>query len=499
MIVNVKDKELVININDTKLIKSLKKIHSADEISEIKSIDPSFNFSKRRVFHKSLDLIAEDVSTLFSVAPHLVLPYMAIKQLIDSKELEYNNEGKQILIEYIDENILYDDKLIEFISNYVEESYNICIEGTTKNNQLQFKDSHAKAILKVALAFRFVIPLLAHAMHVYGEKKDDKLFLEMFSKITEYFAQEEIDEETGEVVFVDINIKIQKFVETSVQNTLYSDKVIWNYLANKSVNDKIVAIEIHRSIITSMLPKLQLNKSIVSFFHVIIKKQLEYIFTAKFKVDYKPITAIRTDSDSVNPYVKIESKLVRSGSEVMNTMNKVDIRIFIDMYKDMIDQERFNFYLSNENEFVIHTAQSKLLTFFVKKNIGNISVYSLNRLEYIQLVLIAREWFNRSKMPFITYMMLARPVPDSTQRKVNFTKGKASLEVISSKLYGKLSKEYAHLGHDLENDPILQFLGEITSTDFQFYTDYDGSTYSPKEEINRKIANVELMRFIDQL
>ena len=497
MIMDICDKELVVNLTDPQLVKFFKTDKAT--LAELKTINPYFNISKRRVFHKELDMIAEHCALLFSKAPHLVQPYLFIKSVIDNKELDYDLDGKMQLVELIDENVLYDETLIQFINDYVDSSYDICIEGTIKNNQLQFKDSHAKTIIKVSLAFRFVIPLLCHVMHVNNCKRDDRLFLEMFSKITEYFHIMEINEETGEEVLVDINIKIQKFVETSVQNTLYSDKVIWNYLINKSQNEKTIAIDIHRSLITSMLPKLKMNRSIVSFFHVIIKKQLEYIFTANFKIDYKPIASIRTDSEAINPFARIEQKLVRSGSEVLNVMNKMDIAKFITQHSDMIEKERLDYYMRNENEFVIHTAQTKLLTFFIRKYIGPINVFSLSRVEYMQLVLIAREWFARSKMPFISFIMLARPVPETTHRKSKFTKGKASLEVISSKLYQKLSGMYDHLGFESENDPILHFLGEIITQDFQLYTDYNGETYEPKEEINRKIANVELLRFIEQL
>ena len=82
MIMDICDKELVINLTDPQLVKFFKTDKAA--LAELKTINPYFNISKRRVFHKELDMIAEHCALLFSNAPHLVQPYLFIKSVIDN-------------------------------------------------------------------------------------------------------------------------------------------------------------------------------------------------------------------------------------------------------------------------------------------------------------------------------------------------------------------------------------------------------------------------------
>jgi hypothetical protein len=463
--------------------------HISDE-SLLDTVSFGFSFLKKRVFHKSIDIFIDDVNTFLGKNPHLAETYLTIKGLLDQGEYGDNQEDRIRLAEAIRDYIIEDEPLIQSIYDYVEENYQITIESPSKDNQLQFKDSYAKRIIGSAILFRTVIPLLCHFMAVHNIRKEDTLFLEVVHHILQKFNFDDDGEP------LDLVIKIQKFVETAVANTLYSDKVMWSYLKNLSINDKTMAIEIHRNVLTSILPKLDVNKSIVSFFHVVIKKQIEYNFTANFRLTYKPLSITKTDSDASNPFVKVEQKLLKTSSELQIVLMREDIANFIDRNMKYVDPALFDYY---KKHIDIHTGQTKILNFFISNQIGKgIDSYMMNKEDYVKVVLIAKEWFERNNYPFISYILLGKPVPKHTI-KHNFTRGKNFLEIKESSVFKNIADKYKHLDTKADITVITQFIGEVINTDFAEYNLPNGEPYQPTKEISIKSAMVEILNYVEQL
>lgn len=485
--------DIEINTSST-LFKNALKVLDKDDKDTLKNMDTIINMSKRRIFHKGIELFLNDMNKIVNAAPEIAVTFLMLKAYIDEEYFDdykptgYTEEsGNIILINHLVDELALNEEVLEFTRDVIYKSYNITIESNDKDNHLQFTDDYAKSILQVAMLLRLVIPLIAHYMFKQNVKRDDNLFLEVVGRLFKHFNNE--DKKNP----IDLGMKIQKFVETAVLRTSYSDQVIWRYLANKAENEKTVAIEIQRNLICYIIPKLQPNKSIVSFFHVVIRNQLDFQFTSKFKVEYKPISTLRIDSESSsNPFSRLEQKLVKSNSEIYNQMYKEDIADFISNNEDNIDEVELEYYMEN---LVCHTGQHKLLTFFIHRNIGRIPAFSMSKIQYVKMCLIARDWFKSKKFPFLAYILLAKPVPRKKQNK-NFRKGKTLNEIVSSKLFAQIHEQYKFISPSVEDSAALRFIGEIMCTDFESYILWDGTEYVPEANVDYKSAVVELMKFL---
>lgn len=450
------------------------------------------DMTKKRVFHKTIENFANEIDNAFKAIPGLALAYLTVVGEIDS-ELEkfpVTEDGRMALVCKIDEEICNFEGLTEYIFQHVEETFDINIESeTNKENQLQFTNVYAKRIIASAMLSRIVFPILCHWMAAHAIKKEEDAFLELIARVFEYFNVDD----TGEPL--NLLMKLQKFVATSVDNTLYSDQVIWRYLKNLSINERTVALDIHRNLMCNIIPKLETNRSVVSFFHVVIKKQIEFQFTSNFKMSYKPIMAIRTDDENTNPFIKIEQRLVRNVSELNVIMIKEDVRNFIKKNNVLTDDE-LDYHLAN---VTIHSAQTRLVGFFISKVVGRgIPALTLSKKEYIQMLFIAKAWLEQFHYNFIGHILLGIPVPKHTVKR-NFHKGKHLLEITQSQIYTEIEARYTLMGNKIDQSVIISFIGEIINTDFEFYTLPDGSKYSSKEVPTLKTVMVELLTFINTL
>lgn len=281
-----------------------------------------------------------------------------------------------------------------------------------------------------------------------------------------------------------------KFVESAVSNTLYSDKVIWNYLRNKSITDKTLGIEIHRNIMCYILPKTKLNTSIISFFHVVVTSQIDFQFTSKFKVEYRPIQTTKIDSESSNPFARMEQKLSRSGSEIDNIMMKKDVSRFIRTFEDLIIDYDIDEMVQIFN---IHSLQTKLVSFFLQSQLSKVNIYFLDRIEYIKLTLIAEHWFRNNGFTFIADILLSKPVHNNDKSSSLTRKGSKLLsQITSSCLFTKVFNKYAHMGEEIEDSILIKFIGEIVSTEFvSIFSDDDSIVTNPKQ------VAIEVLEFID--
>lgn len=478
----------LITVEDGRILRFNNKAKIYKSFNEDGSID--FNLSKQRIFHKKIQDFADELTKFGNECEDYMDIVLQINQLIVAGEYQYDDYME--LVELIIENFSSDDLgLVKYISSEVERTYSIDIEqghNTDPNkNVLQFTNLYAKRIISAAIFARLTFPLICNFIYLTGSKKKEvPVFLEMMDRIFKVFNFDEHGQP------IDLTAKIQKFVQINVDNSLYSDKVIWNYLSNQNITNQTLAQEIARDIFINIIPKLELNRSIVSFFHVVIKKKMEYQFTSKFKLSYKPIMRIITDDDSINPFVRIEQKLIKSNSELDIILQKLDVKNYIDNHNKLSVEEE-EYHLKN---IVIHTAQTRILGFFLCKVIGfGIPILSLNKREYIQILFCAKEWFENNGFSYISCIILGIPI-ERVKNSRKFGRVKQLIEIAESKVYIDLTKKYTEVGSKVNQDIIIEFIGSIINTDFDFYTMPDGTQYDV-EPTNLKSVVFALLNFIE--
>ena len=446
------------------------------------------NLSKKRIYISAADAIVKDIE-FASKFKNFFTSFYEIKSAIDDRSIKTRED----LMEIVNDYILNDKSIKKGIVAYVKENHTISIEAKGKNEELQFTDSMARMIIGISMFCRIVIPLLTHYMFVNDVKKDEELFIITFSKIYSIFDKDDLGTN------IDIAAKLNKFVSTAVENTLYSDQVIWNYLKNVSIFSRILSIELFRRVIKDIIPKLEINKSVISFLHVVLKRQIEFQFTQNIKIKFKPIVIIRTEnesSSSINPFTKIEQKLVRS-NEGEYLLNKEAINNFICDNRQINSHEEMDYYTSVVK---VNSLQVKILNFFINKSIGNgINIYLCNKEEYLHILLICRKWLEKNNFKFLASILLSEPV--IRQSKRNFNKGNLLASIVESKSYENITSKYDIIDQKLiENKIIVNFIGEILNTDFEYVKLYNEEE-QPADFVEYPLKNGigEILSFIERI
>lgn len=448
----------------------------------------------KRVYHRKLDQFAQEMCDAIKVSPELLEVFLALNLMIKEGEYANTEEEQRRLITDIYSIVGEDETLLAYIMELVEENYTIDIEATEKGTEapkqsvLQFTNVYAKRIISCGVLARITFPILCSFYNYHQMKNDGNLFMDAMNEIFNIFN---FDDDGNEL---DLATKIQKFVQVQVDNTMYSDRVIWNYLKNMSVSNFTLARDICRDLMTNITPKLEHNRSIVAFFHVVIKHKIEYQFTAKFKVAYKPVKQLSGD-DEISPFIKIEQQLISSSPELNLVMMKADIANFIRKRRVLSEEER----VYHINNIVIHTAQTRIIGFFLNKQLGRgIPVLSLKKEDYVDVLFIAKKWFEENGYKFISFVLLGKPMPRTSTKK-SIGRGKTLLEITESKVYQSLEKRFAKVGSKVNSETIIGYVAEIINTDFEFYRMPDGSFYEIENTPQIKSVIVELLTFIESL
>lgn len=401
------DKTLVVNIDDPDFPQDLK-----EEIEE--NAFSTHLLVSKRTYHKKLPSFVKDINEAIASCPEILYNLVYINTRILNEEFPNSPEGEAELLDVIFTDGFSSDDIIDYIFEKVENNYDIDIEEGHKtvepNSQqsiLQFTNAYAKRIICTSIMCRLTFPLICSYLSFYDIKKESNIFMEAIGRIFPFFN---IDDDGNDI---DLATKIQKFVQVQVSNTLYSDRVIWKYLKNLAIDNNTLARDINKDLLTNIIPKLEENRSIISFFHVVIKKKIEYQFTSQFKLAYKPVTQINTN-DEVNPFVRIEQKLISSSSELTCVMIKADIHKYIKA-NNTLSESDISYHINNIS---IHSSQTRILGFFLNRQLGKgIPVMSLSKKEYIQLLFIAKDWFEQNGYKYISFILIGRPDSNQSLKK----------------------------------------------------------------------------------
>jgi hypothetical protein len=421
--------------------------------------DTTYNYyplHRKRVYLSIMDRVIDDMKYVFRIHPDFSEKYLTARIMIDQIEEGERDEIELQLIDIIKEHVISDDTLQHVIRDKVSEEYTITIETRNGEEELQFKDSYAKLLICVSFMCRLTVPLICAFMEKFDIKKEQDLTVRIFGEIFKVFR---VDEE-GETV--DLPSKINRFITSSVQNTLYSDRVMWDYLKNIAVNDQLLIIDLNRKIIRDTIPKLDINRSVVSFLHVVIKQQVMYTFTQNIKITFKPISQIKTEGNDtgINPFTRMEMRLVNA-NEMSYVIEKEAIRNFIDKHKIRFSEEEHEYFAEN---IAPNQVQMRLIDYYVNGK-DRINVTLCNREEYIWLLMITRQFLIEKN-----YKSLAAMIGSSTEPKENkksFNRGKLIGEVLQSRSYRALLNRFPLVKEKLaENKMLISFIGDIMNTEF---------------------------------
>lgn len=378
--------------------------------------------------------------------------------------------------------------LTKEISKHVEANYALNLDEITKqtienkkrvNQELQFTDSHAKALLKISYLYRLMIPIVSE---YFTFNKDNFAKTEADTNLDDY--EDLMLEDANANVFAylfekfaedadALRNKLYKLVYSRVARTAYSDKRFWSAAKNVAITKDSVTLEIYRKLLTNAIPKLSLDadKNIISFFQSVTNNQIDFLFQNKFKHRYQPIGGQNyerySDSDDdVSEYERLEILMLRKDEgihklrmlNIKKTLNDLPRKLEV----EVTDQEIIQLTKTLQR----HQVQERILSMFSMKYFKDKQALKfLSFFEYCKLLLICKKYLIKHKFIIIPMILTANCERHRERTTISGKKVRPLIE--NSKKYDTLFEtKYQNFPEEIEK-PLSAIIGTTYSSIFK--------------------------------
>ena len=469
----------------------------------------TFELSSKRNFKGLAAYILEAYQDLFLNPDKSFKPEMEIilfNILKFKHDIMLNkNTAYETFIGYLDTVVNAGDGLLrKTIDKFVEDNYALNLDEQTENNhkqkrkvniELQLKDEHAKALLKISYLYRIMTPLIS--IYFYYNKggfvatetnidmedgtlalqEEDVLeleFDEVNSKIYSHLFEEFVDKPDA------LRNKLYRLAESGVSKTSYSDRRFWLAAKNVALTEKGEALEIYRKLLTNAIPKLSIekDKNVVSFLQTVINNQVEFLFQNKFKYRFIPLDNTTTrpshstedndddDDSSVNEFERMEILSSRK-DEGVYTLRKLNIQQTLDRLPELLDvgvsDAEVQHLMTYIKRNVIQEQIIALITFKYFKDKDALKFTTFY--QYCYLLVICRKYLEKHKYRYLPKILTAKCAKHS--ERVTITGKKVKPEILSSKKYlDLLETKYANF-KDAVEAPFMAFIGTVYASTFK--------------------------------
>lgn len=277
--------------------------------------------------------ICNDLNYVFNKDNDSIRQYLAFATKITMMEFKpYELEDfKNDIYSFI-------DTIKENVRDYVNENYHLNLSELNDkiNIDLQVTDEMNKVFIQSAIGMRLVIPIICTYT---ADEKIDKIFYECFREIMIKFS--EIDEEHNNPL-----TKLRSIIRSRVEQTKYANKKIWKFMGNYTSDMTIICEQFNISLIESIIPKLDINRSAIKYIDVVLRKKLDFAFTYNFPLDYRPLKNLENDDDPDERDRLNETIFVNRKNEAALMLNKLTIKQHITQFindNDITEDEINNF------------------------------------------------------------------------------------------------------------------------------------------------------------
>jgi hypothetical protein len=471
----------------TKVVVRFDEIFGRSEIAH----NNVFRLGSRKIFTNCLPLVVSDMNYIFENSKTVAFDYLEMALRI--REEGYTEEE---LLKDIYKGLFSSD-LLWVIDNFVESTYDVGLDQQMKgarnpNEELQFTDQHAKVAHKSAMAMRILIPIISEFLEVHDIRRNENLLYTIFQPLFDLFQSEGVDVET----------KIFKLVESRVVTTRYSDRVIWAQLRNVATDTVVLTRLLFKRIIIQILPKLEHNRSVISFLHSVIRNYILYEFRTPFRLQYKPYNLNVRDGDGLSEFDKLEVSTVKvdEGLSLINRLTvRREIRCLLEEFGIVVGEPEVEYY---EGALQINRLQTGLMSLFYAKHLGSCSsIYNATRKEYIILCIVMRRWLEENEFPVLAKYLTAAPEKYVEKKLVN--KRQYLQRLYSSKRYKYLvNRKYHFVINNLVDGCVIErLIATLKMNTFYEVPDYGEDAPEEPAVIDERIEDItdEVLNFIERV
>jgi len=433
-------------------ITGLKEFNNDDHL-----LDDLFDFDVSiRAYSSSMNQIMIDLNYIFNEYPEFAYKFIAIKQ-----EILLNEKLSVQEISDLIKSVVMDEHYRDIVKSIDESTYTLEDDDesfTRKKSDiqdLQITKETNKLIIETAFSLRVSIPLMYG--YLMRHPRDNSEMNEIFYKLFE-----DIIIEYSRSTDTEILNKLYKIISSRVKATTYTDKVIWNYLRNLSIDASSLTDEIEKSIIRQSIHKIVMNKQVISFLSVVIKYKISFSFHVKYPLSYKPFqTSGDDDSDDIDENDKMSLTLQYKLNDITSRSNELTIDSFIreKITEGVVTKDEF--LKVAEHLTVINDFQKSMLKMYYSDKFKIIDYR--DKKVIILLIIMYKELLPLYKL--IPQLLLSVRDNDSNRRGIN----RMTKPVRNSQKFKELNTEFDWIADRIKvKNPIIE-MGVISGYDFKFY------------------------------
>lgn len=336
-----------------------------------------------------------------------------------------------------------------------------------KNPSLQYTDRHARILMWISLVINMMIPLLTHYAYMNKIANVNEFLLTVFNMILKF-----VDSTMG----VDIYSKLYETAYSNINKNSKNNSLLWDMQDIRGENVTTHSLSSVNNIILNIIPKYVYNMNIVFLNYSSIRKSTGFQITEiSYEYNFIQLSSSKRDQDQNSEWDRYESFMPRNNEAIwmQNKVNAEKTMENIDYMFGPFDEDEIMYYnskLMNDNGEIINGFQKGLIFNLFYKYFGDtIALYSINRIDYIKLMIAAKNILLANHMIILPYIISSKVERLQLRKTMN---KKESIKQESSALYKIICDIYHN------NEKIKAYIESIEATilasDFRiidFYND----------------------------
>lgn len=425
--------------------------------------------------------------------------------------MDYNKQYSiDMFLNDVNRFIIRNQGLYFKIRRFVEDNYLMNLSSSnSKTPNLQFENRHAKILYEISLMMNMYIPLITHYIYIHFIKDPAQiqhLVLSLFD-----LAVTKFEEEQGIYIY-------NKLYETStsvVNKSKNPDKPLWDKNKIRGIDPTTHTEESTLDVVLQIMPKYTyLSKkdngtnevtNIINFNYFSNRQCLKYKITdISYEFPFVKLSSSKRDEDQNSEFDRFEARLNKK-DESLFLQNKVlceqTIKT-IELRYGPFDEEEIMHYkkrLTQNNKPVINSYQFKMVCYLFFKDFGDqISVNSINQIDYIKLLIAAKRILTKSGLIILPYIISSKVVRVATRKNVN---KRELTKIQASPTFQQIKTKY---NNPKIEQKILELIGQTISSSFEII-EYNIEEHKPDVKdgisvpMNNDLLNEELLFFINMI
>lgn len=394
----------------------------------------------------------------------LLVTLFKFKYIIDYQD----NYSEEMFINDLRRYILCDSLMIK--AHMMNED-NYCLDLDKKNYRnnrnpcLQYSDKHGKILMWMSLTINMMIPLITHYCYMNNVADVNNFLLRVYDIILQYVTA---------TTYVDIYSKLCETTLSNVDKNSRDNSGIWDLQDIRGENVNLHSATSTNNIILNIIPKYVYNDNIIFLNYTSIRNSVGYQITEiSFEYDFYALSGSKRDADQSSEFDKWESFLIRQ-NEALYLQNKVNsqhsMKVIESLYGPFNPKE-IEYYkekLADEDGNIVNGFQKSLVGYLFYKFFGDpVSLYAINKDDYVKLIIAAKNILLSNGMIILPYIISGKV--ERLQFRKNVNKRELN-RLTDDDLYIQIESRY---DDEKVKKQIMSIIATILASDFRIIDFYD--------------------------